>query len=197
MGTANIHFHRELVALAGSERTDELMRSVFTELRLAFHVVDDPRRLHEPYIARNAEILAALETSERETAERLLAVYLENSLKRVVEVYLRRGQRRGIGVSFGSGRSGQRCSLRPDPRGVRVRAAARRRRATGRSPGNRLQRRKWACQAPRPRQDPNDTPGPPRAGPRKRGGPPAEACRVGAHLRRLGRCQTEDLVCAP
>jgi DNA-binding GntR family transcriptional regulator len=90
VGTANIHFHRELVALAGSERTDELMRSVFAELRLAFHVVDDPRRLHEPYIARNAEILAALESGERGTAERLLAVYLDNSLERVVEVYLRR-----------------------------------------------------------------------------------------------------------
>ncbi|MFA3878872.1 GntR family transcriptional regulator [Streptomyces sp. MMCC 100] len=90
VGTANIHFHRELVALAGSERTDELMRSVFAELRLAFHVVDDPRRLHEPYIARNAELLATLESGERETAARLLAVYLENSLKRVVEVYLRR-----------------------------------------------------------------------------------------------------------
>ncbi|KAF2781351.1 GntR family transcriptional regulator [Streptomyces sp. OM5714] len=90
VGTANIHFHRELVALAGSERTDELMRSVFAELRLAFHVVDDPRRLHEPYIARNAELLATLESGDREAAARLLAVYLENSLKRVVEVYLRR-----------------------------------------------------------------------------------------------------------
>ncbi|MFJ4272494.1 GntR family transcriptional regulator [Streptomyces coelicoflavus] len=90
VGTANIHFHRELVALAGSERTDELMRSVFAELRLAFHVVDDPRRLHEPYIARNAELLATLESGDREAAARLLAVYLENSLERVVEVYLRR-----------------------------------------------------------------------------------------------------------
>ncbi|WMI60300.1 GntR family transcriptional regulator [Streptomyces rochei] len=90
VGTANIHFHRELVALAGSERTDELMRSVFAELRLAFHVVDDPRRLHEPYIARNAEILDTLRAGERETAARLLAVYLDDSLKRVVEVYLRR-----------------------------------------------------------------------------------------------------------
>ncbi len=95
VGTANIHFHRELVALAGSERTDELMRSVFAELRLAFHVVDDPRRLHEPYIARNAEILDTLRAGERETAARLLAVYLDDSLKRVVEVYLRRvGTRR-------------------------------------------------------------------------------------------------------
>ncbi|CAL9368064.1 putative D-xylose utilization operon transcriptional repressor [Streptomyces sp. enrichment culture] len=90
VGTANIHFHRELVALAGSERTDELMRSVFAELRLAFHVVDDPRGLHEPYMARNLQILGALETGDRQAAERLLAVYLADSLERVVEVYRRR-----------------------------------------------------------------------------------------------------------
>ncbi|GHE02511.1 GntR family transcriptional regulator [Streptomyces alanosinicus] len=90
LGTANIHFHRELVALAGSERTDELMRSVFAELRLAFHVVDDPRRLHEPYLARNREILRALETGDQRAAERLLQTYLTDSLERVVEVYRRR-----------------------------------------------------------------------------------------------------------
>ncbi|MFG2513851.1 GntR family transcriptional regulator [Streptomyces sp. NPDC048584] len=90
VGTANIHFHRELVALAASERTDELMRSVFAELRLAFHVVDEPRRLHEPYIARNAGILQALRDGDRDRAEALLADYLEVSLERVVEVYRRR-----------------------------------------------------------------------------------------------------------
>ncbi|WP_031041057.1 GntR family transcriptional regulator [Streptomyces sp. NRRL F-5650] len=90
VGTANIHFHRELVALAGSERTDELMRSVFAELRLAFHVVDDPRRLHEPYIAKNEELLKTLESGGREAAARMLAVYLDHSLERVVEVYRRR-----------------------------------------------------------------------------------------------------------
>ncbi|MFI6209808.1 GntR family transcriptional regulator [Streptomyces sp. NPDC051041] len=90
VGTANIHFHRELVALAGSERTDELMRSVFAELRLAFHVVDEPRRLHEPYIARNQEILQALRAGDRAGAERLLSVYLDDSLKEIVEVYRRR-----------------------------------------------------------------------------------------------------------
>lgn len=87
VGTANIHFHRELVALAGSSRTDEVMRSVFAELRLAFHVVDDPRRLHEPYLARNQEILDALRTGDRDAGEHLLAVYLGDSLERVVEVY--------------------------------------------------------------------------------------------------------------
>jgi DNA-binding GntR family transcriptional regulator len=90
MGTANIHFHQELVALAGSERTDELMRSVFAELRLAFHVVDDPRRLHEPYLARNRQILQALQAGDRPGAEQLLETYLADSLQRVVEVYRRR-----------------------------------------------------------------------------------------------------------
>ncbi|WP_225836601.1 GntR family transcriptional regulator [Streptomyces sp. NK08204] len=90
MGTANIHFHRELVSLAGSERTDELMRSVFAELRLAFHVVDDPRRLHEPYLVRNRDILRALEDGDRTGAEQLLERYLEDSLDRIVEVYRRR-----------------------------------------------------------------------------------------------------------
>ncbi|MER6137520.1 GntR family transcriptional regulator [Streptomyces sp. NPDC001815] len=90
LGTANIHFHRELVALAGSARTDELMRSVFAELRLAFHLVDDPRRLHAPYLARNDRILRALQDGDRAEAENLLGVYLDDSLKRVVEVYGRR-----------------------------------------------------------------------------------------------------------
>jgi DNA-binding GntR family transcriptional regulator len=87
VSTANIHFHRELVAMAGSARTDELMRGVLAELRLAFHVVDDPRGLHHPYLVRNREILDALLAGERATAERLLARYLDDSRTRIVEVY--------------------------------------------------------------------------------------------------------------
>ncbi|WP_199547970.1 GntR family transcriptional regulator [Streptomyces sp. N35] len=87
VGTANIRFHSELVALAGSARTDELMRSVFAELRLAFHLVDDPHRLHEPYLGRNAELLDTLDAGGRAAAEKLLAGYLDDSRKRVVAAY--------------------------------------------------------------------------------------------------------------
>lgn len=90
VSTANIHFHRELVALAGSARVDELMRSVLAELRLAFHVVADPRLLHEPYLVRNREILGALADGDRERAERLLEAYLDDSLKGLVQVYAER-----------------------------------------------------------------------------------------------------------
>ncbi|WP_406859626.1 GntR family transcriptional regulator [Streptomyces sp. HUAS MG47] len=89
VSTANIHFHTALVALAGSARTDELMRGVLAELRLAFHVVADPRVLHEPYLVRNREILDALGEGERAAAERLLARYLDDSRDRMVEAYAR------------------------------------------------------------------------------------------------------------
>ncbi|MEU2165715.1 GntR family transcriptional regulator [Streptomyces chengbuensis] len=87
VSTANIHFHRELVGLARSARTDELMRGVLAELRLVFHVVDDPRGLHEPYLVRNREILEALKAGRSDDAERLLADYLDDSRARLVEVY--------------------------------------------------------------------------------------------------------------
>ncbi|MFK0171708.1 GntR family transcriptional regulator [Streptomyces sp. NPDC090306] len=90
LATANIHFHRELVALAGSDRTDELMRGVFAELRLAFHIVNDPRRLHEPYLARNEQILAALRAGDAPAAGELLAGYLDDSLRGMTEIYRRR-----------------------------------------------------------------------------------------------------------
>ncbi|NBM19963.1 GntR family transcriptional regulator [Streptomyces sp. GC420] len=97
LGTANIHFHRELVALARSPRTDELMRGVLAELRLAFHMVDDARRLHEPYLARNRQVLDALRDGDTAGAERLLARYLDDSREQLVEVYARRIEAGGAG----------------------------------------------------------------------------------------------------
>ncbi|MFJ2740922.1 GntR family transcriptional regulator [Streptomyces sp. NPDC087440] len=90
VSTANIHFHRELVALAGSPRTDELMRSVLAELRLAFHVVSDPHGLHQPYLVRNRMIVGALDLGDSARAEELLARYLDDSRANLVKVYARR-----------------------------------------------------------------------------------------------------------
>lgn len=86
-GTANIHFHQALTGLAGSERLDDLMRGVLAELRLAFHVMDDPRRFHEPYLTRNREILTALESGDTELAERTLGFYLDDSRRQLAEAY--------------------------------------------------------------------------------------------------------------
>jgi DNA-binding GntR family transcriptional regulator len=87
LGTANIHFHQALVALAGSTRLDELMRGITAELRLVFHVMVDPRRFHEPYLARNREILALLRSGDRPSATAALADYLQDAEQQLVDGY--------------------------------------------------------------------------------------------------------------
>ncbi|KOT80052.1 GntR family transcriptional regulator [Streptomyces rimosus] len=90
LGTANLRFHQAVVGLAGSPRMDELMRGVLAELRLVFHVMDDPRRFHAPYLTRNRQIIEALETGEAAEAERLLESYLEDSRAQLSGAYAQR-----------------------------------------------------------------------------------------------------------
>ena len=90
LGTANIHFHQALAALAGSPRVDELMRGILAELRLVFHVMADPRRFHEPYLASNREILSRIEVGDGPGAERLLAAYLDTAQEQLVDAYAQR-----------------------------------------------------------------------------------------------------------
>ncbi len=46
--TADLRFHQAVAALAGSPRTDELMRRALAELRLIFHAMADPHQFHAP-----------------------------------------------------------------------------------------------------------------------------------------------------
>ncbi|MFJ5800453.1 GntR family transcriptional regulator [Streptomyces decoyicus] len=90
LSTANIRFHQGIVALAGSPRTDELMRAVLAELRLVFHVMADPRRFHAPYLTRNRQIVEALQAGDAPEAERLLLSYLEDSRSQLSGAYAQR-----------------------------------------------------------------------------------------------------------
>lgn len=87
LSTANIRFHQGIVGLAGSPRTDELMRGVLAELRLVFHVMADPRRFHAPYLTRNRQIVEALQAGDAAEAERLLLSYLEDSRSQLSGAY--------------------------------------------------------------------------------------------------------------
>jgi len=87
VGTANLRFHRALVELAGSARIEEFMAQILAELRLVFHVMKDPRRFHEPYIARNREVLVALEGGDTVGAEELLEHYLDDAERQLREAY--------------------------------------------------------------------------------------------------------------
>lgn len=79
VGTANMRFHQHLVALADSRRLDETTARLLAELRLAFHAVATPQRLHEPYVTRNRGLLDLLVAGEFERAAKELEDYLHDS----------------------------------------------------------------------------------------------------------------------
>jgi DNA-binding GntR family transcriptional regulator len=79
VGTANMRFHQHLVALADSRRLDETTARLLAELRLAFHTVATPQRLHEPYVSRNRGLLDLLVAGECERAAKELEDYLHDS----------------------------------------------------------------------------------------------------------------------
>jgi DNA-binding GntR family transcriptional regulator len=85
VGTANMRFHRDLVALADSPRTNEVAGRLLAELRLAFHAVASPRRLHEPYVVRNRALLDLLAAGQYGEAAQSLEVYLEDSLTELLD----------------------------------------------------------------------------------------------------------------
>lgn len=87
LGTANIAFHEALVALAGDPRLDTLMRGLLAELRLVFHVMDNPRWYHEPYLPRNEKIVAALAAGDGAGAAALLHDYLLDAEQQLLEAY--------------------------------------------------------------------------------------------------------------
>lgn len=87
VGTANIRFHQALVAANGSPRLDEAMRQLLAELRLVFHVMENPRLLHEPFVERNRALLELLETGRAEEAAPFLEAYLDDAEQLLIHAY--------------------------------------------------------------------------------------------------------------
>ncbi|GAA2543275.1 GntR family transcriptional regulator [Winogradskya consettensis] len=83
VGTANMHFHEQIVALAGSPRLDSWMRQLTAELRLAFVAAPDPEALHRPFVAMNDAITSTYEAGDANRAADMLRDYLLTS-ERVV-----------------------------------------------------------------------------------------------------------------
>lgn len=86
-GTANMRFHQAVVGLTGSSHLEQATRQAMAELRLVFHVVRDPRSLHEPYVARNRELLEAVEARDPTRAEQLLTDYLADAEEQLLRAY--------------------------------------------------------------------------------------------------------------
>lgn len=87
VATANQHFHRALVALAGSERLDQQMGLLLAEMRLIFHRMPGVREFHEPYLARNKVIADLIVQGRRDEAADEVVSYLHAAERQLLAAY--------------------------------------------------------------------------------------------------------------
>ena len=87
LGTANQHFHKAIVALAGSRRLNTIMSQVLAEMRLFFHKATMDAHFYSGYLKDNEEICLALEAGELDRAAELLLAYLDRSEEKQAEVH--------------------------------------------------------------------------------------------------------------
>ena len=99
VGTANMAFHKAIVALADSERLNEMFSHLLAELRLAFGLLRDPHFLHAPYVDMNQKILQIFEEGKAAEAAQELNAYLVHSERIILAAYARRLAEAGIKVS--------------------------------------------------------------------------------------------------
>ncbi|WP_363321244.1 GntR family transcriptional regulator [Nocardioides sp.] len=94
VGTANMHFHRSIAALADSTRIDEIMRQLLAELRLVFHVMPTVRDFYEPYLGDNERIATLVEAGRSEEAVAVLLDYLDRAEDQLLREFASKAGRR-------------------------------------------------------------------------------------------------------
>ena len=87
VGTANMHFHQAVAALAQSPRVTEAMGHLLAELRLVFHVMDAPQAFHQAYLPENRAILELLAAGDLVEAEAAIATYLDAAEIQLIDAY--------------------------------------------------------------------------------------------------------------
>ncbi|MGB0099299.1 MAG: GntR family transcriptional regulator [Nocardioides sp.] len=87
VASANQHFHRAVVALAGSVRLDAQMELLLAEMRLFFHHMGRPDQFHSPYLEENAAIADLLVAGRTTEAAERLATYLAAAEDQLVEAF--------------------------------------------------------------------------------------------------------------
>jgi DNA-binding GntR family transcriptional regulator len=87
VGTANMHLHQAIAGLSMSPRIEEFMRQLLAELRLAFHVMNDPKTFHAPYLTWHRRLIEPILAGDMDAAERMLHEYLDVAERQLLEAF--------------------------------------------------------------------------------------------------------------
>lgn len=86
-GSANAAFHLAMTALAANPRLNEATASVIAEMRLAFVVLADPKRMHGPYVDANRELAELVASGKVVEAVDELDTYLHQAQRHLIAAY--------------------------------------------------------------------------------------------------------------
>jgi len=87
LGSGNQHFHRAVVALAGSRRLDTLMTQVLVEMRLFFQVATTGGQFHSQFVPDNERVCTLLESADFSGAADALTEYLDRAERELLRHY--------------------------------------------------------------------------------------------------------------
>jgi len=87
VGSANMEFHGAIVALTDSPRLMTFFSQLAAELRLAFCMVPCQEELHSPFLKQNRLILELVVSGDNEKAAAALNGYLDQSERRLLEMF--------------------------------------------------------------------------------------------------------------
>lgn len=79
MAAANQAFHREVIALTGSETLSTMMERVLARMRLVFFAMSDQPDFHSHYVDLNAQVVGALDAGDGAAAAALMRDYLDRA----------------------------------------------------------------------------------------------------------------------
>jgi DNA-binding FadR family transcriptional regulator len=82
-----MHLHQAIAGLSMSPRIEEFMRQLLAELRLAFHVMNDPKTFHAPYLTWHRRLIQPLLAGDMDAAERMLHEYLDVAERQLLDAF--------------------------------------------------------------------------------------------------------------
>lgn len=85
VGTADIDFHRQVVAACRSTHLSGMFEHLLAELRLAFLRMPERSALHAPFVARNQRLVDLLEAHDRQGALAEIVDYLNAAERQLLD----------------------------------------------------------------------------------------------------------------
>ncbi|WP_300628451.1 GntR family transcriptional regulator [Pseudomonas sp.] len=79
VATHSLVFHQHIVALMSSPLFDEFFAQVIAQLRLVFCAAPDEQRFQSPWLERDHEIYALLDSNQTQAAGEAMSLYLDDS----------------------------------------------------------------------------------------------------------------------